>query len=98
MVKELFGDLFFVFCLWEFIDLSVVNLEMLVIMNDEFWSRKGVCYRVLKENCFDVLVILCVDVLMLVNNYILDFGIKGLIDIFDVIDLVFWVGVGRNDF
>jgi poly-gamma-glutamate synthesis protein (capsule biosynthesis protein) len=95
--KELLGDLLPALRSREPIDLSVVNLETSVTTNDEFWPRKGVCYRASKENCLDVLATLRVDVLTLANNHTLDFGIKGLIDTLDAIDSASRVGAGRND-
>lgn len=94
-VNELFSDV----CeLIANADRTVINLECALTETDEKIKKFGVCLKA-NPKCADALKTLGVTDVMLANNHVFDFGIKGLKDTMENLERVGlpYTGIGEND-
>ena len=79
-------------------DRLVINLECALTETDTKIKKFGVCLKA-NPKCADALKKLGVTDVMLANNHVFDFGIKGLKDTLDNLERVGlpYTGVGEND-
>jgi poly-gamma-glutamate synthesis protein (capsule biosynthesis protein) len=78
-------------------DARIINLETSVTASDEYWSGKGINYRMHPEN-IECLTAARIDVCGLANNHVLDYGYTGLAETLDTLTRTGLkaVGAGRT--
>ncbi|MFG3497744.1 CapA family protein [Streptomyces sp. NPDC047928] len=78
-------------------DVRVVNLETGITRSDAFAPGKAVHYRMHPAN-IDALTVARPDAVVLANNHVLDFGVRGLEETLDTLELAGLraVGAGRD--
>jgi poly-gamma-glutamate synthesis protein (capsule biosynthesis protein) len=78
-------------------DVRIVNLETSVTVSDDYWSGKGINYRMHPENV-ECLTVAHIDVCGLANNHVLDYGYAGLQETLDTLTRagLKTAGAGRN--
>ena len=93
--RGLFGDICDII---KSADRTVINLECALTTADEGIKKFGPCLKA-DPKCADTLKKLGVTDVVLSNNHVFDFGIKGLVDTMDNLDRVGlpYTGIGEND-